>query len=324
MTAKSSQAHDPVPKSVSPADVSVVICAYDSARLPDLEVAIGSLHAQTTPPGEIVVAIDRNPDLLARVLDRFPGLVVVPNSFHPGAGGARNAGVAASSGSVLAFIDDDVAAERDWLEQLLPAFDDEAVLGVGGGIDPAWATHRPAWFPEEFDWVIGCTYRGLPEAPAKVRNLISANMAVRRDVFDSLGGFLEDFGKRGAASEPEETEFCLRAAERWPERSWRYVPAARVRHRVTHDRETLRYFIARCRNEGKGKARMVKRAAAVSDGLESERRYVVHVLPTGVIKGIADGLRGDLHGFGRAGAILTGFLVTALTYISSSILDRAS
>ena len=155
-------------------DVSVVICAFDDKRFEQLAAAVGSLLSQTVRPAEIIVAVDHNPRLLERVRRDLPDVTAVASARHRGAGGARNAGVAAASGRTVAFIDDDAQADPDWLERLLPAFADPNVLGCGGAIEPVWPAGRPHWFPEEFDWVVGCTYRGLRTRPGAVRNVISA------------------------------------------------------------------------------------------------------------------------------------------------------
>ena len=303
--------------------VSVVICTYADERYDDLGSAIRSVQAQSVPVHEIVIAVDRNPDLLQRIALEFPAVVAVGNSHHPGAGGARNSGVAASTGRVLVFIDDDVEVEVDWLARLLPPLADPSVLGAGGTIEPAWATARPRWFPPEFDWVVGCTYRGMPTEIARVRNAISANMAVKRDVFEAIGGFRADFGKQGSVSEPEETEFCIRAGEAFPDGAWLYVPGATVHHRVTPERETWRYFVVRCKNEGTGKASMVGHVQA-DDALDTERRYVTRTLPLGVFKGLADFARGRPGGLRRSGAIVMGTGVTAVTYLLAVTRQRLS
>ena len=49
--------------------------------------------------------------------------------------------------------------------------------------------------PSEFDWVVGCTYEGHRSSLGPVRNLIGANMSMRRRVFDSVGGFRSDLGR---------------------------------------------------------------------------------------------------------------------------------
>src|SRR5439155_542168 len=77
---------------------------------------------------------------------------------------ARTTGIdRADRGDVIAFLDDDAVAEPDWLETMLRAYGDGSVMAVGGRIEPLWAAGRPGWFPPEFDWVVGCTYVGLPE-----------------------------------------------------------------------------------------------------------------------------------------------------------------
>ena len=129
---------------------------------------------------------------------QLPDVIVTDNQQQQGLSGARNAGVAVAGGEVVAFLDDDATAAPDWLERLAAGYADPDVLGVGGAIEPVWSTSRPRCFPEEFDWVVGCTYRGLPQTPAPVRNLIGANMSFRRTVLNTIGGFRCDIGRIGS------------------------------------------------------------------------------------------------------------------------------
>src|SRR5919199_2006307 len=213
-------------------DVSVVICAYTANRWDDLVAAVASVQRQTALPREIIVVIDHNPDLLERVRNHMPGVIAIENRESPGASGSRNSGVTIAQGALIAFLDDDAEAMPDWLERLQACYADARVLGAGGAIEPRWLSGRPRWFPDEFNWVVGCTYRGMPATTAPVRNLIAANMSIRREVFVALGGFLRGFGKVGTCSRPEETELCIRALQRWPEAVWLYAPPALVYHRV--------------------------------------------------------------------------------------------
>lgn len=289
----------------SPPEVSVVICAYAQERWDDLSRAVSSLLAQSVQPREIVVAVDHNPALLERAAAHFQAPVtVLANAQRPGLAGARNSGTEATSAPIVAFLDDDARAAPDWVEQLAQPFADPAVLGVGGRIDPDWQAPRPRWFPQEFNWAIGCSYRGLPTTTAPVRNMIGANMSVRRDVFDVLGGFSENLGRL------EETDFCIRGSLRFPAGRWLYLPAAIVSHSVTPQRSTWGYFRKRCFNEGLAKASMVA-GTGFRAGLESERRYVRWVLPSGVARECLRGLRGDPGGPARAAAIVAGLAFTA-------------
>jgi hypothetical protein len=114
------------------ADVSAVVCAYTEERWDDLQAALTSLRTQTTPPGEVVVVVDHNDALLDRVRHAAPDVVAVANAERQGLSGARNTGVAAARGALLAFLDDDAVAEPDWLEHLVAAYRDPAVIAVGG------------------------------------------------------------------------------------------------------------------------------------------------------------------------------------------------
>jgi hypothetical protein len=155
----------------------------------------------------------------------------------------------------------------------------------------------------------------MPATTAPVRNLIAANMSIRREVFVAVGGFLRGFGKVGTCSRPEETELCIRALQRWPEAVWLYTPPALVYHRVPAHRACWRYFVTRCYHEGLGKAALVG-FLGVGDGLASERAYTFRTLPTGVIRGLADTiLRRDVGGMTRATAIVAGLTMTAAGYL---------
>ena len=291
--------------------VSVILCAYTEARWHDLVAAVASLRCQTLPPTEIIVAVDHNRALAERARAELRGVIVVENSADRGLSGARNSGVAAASGSIIAFLDDDACADADWLAQLLLVFADPAVSGVGGAIEPAWPADRPAWFPREFDWVVGCTYQGMPTEIAPVRNLIGCNMAFRHEVFTQIGGFR--IGRVGALSigqENDETEFCIRLAQQEPRAMLRYQPSARVQHQVSANRTTFSYFVRRCFSEGLSKARLA-RQVGTQQGLATERDYTLRTLPAGVWRGLRDG---SAAGWARALTIIAGVTITTIGY----------
>ena len=188
--------------------VSVIVATHSTERWQDLIAAVSSVRSQTLVPTEIVVAVDHHDELLNRIEKELRDVIAVANSGAKGASGARNAGVAASHGEVVVFLDDDEIATPTWLERLLPALDSPGVVGVGGFLRPIWPGERPRWFPFEFDWVIGASYRGLPVDGGPVRNVWSGNMAIRREAFETAGGFRESFGKAGHRNRPEDTDLC--------------------------------------------------------------------------------------------------------------------
>lgn len=305
-------------------DISVVICAYSNERWQDLLQAIESVRQQSMPRMEIIVVVDNNPGLLEQLRNQVSDIKALENRGTRGLSGARNTGIAAAQGAIIAFIDDDAVAEPGWLEKIKAAYRPE-VLGVGGPIEPMWLQGRPRWFPAEFDWVVGCTFRGLPVETAAVSKLIGCNMSFRREVFDALGGFRTDMGRVGTHPlAGEETEFSLRVCQRWPEKSLIYEPSARVKHRVPAKRANVRYFRARCYGEGLSKA-LVARLVGVNDGLAHEWDYTSRTLPLGVLRGLSETiLHRDPAGLGRALAIVAGLAITTVGYIQGVIALRAS
>lgn len=296
-------------------DVSVVLCAYTEQRWNDLLAAVKSVREQSATAREIIVVIDNNPELSARVRRSLPDVITAENTGGRGAGEARNCGVKLASGSIIAFLDDDAVATPNWIEQATSAFSDQRVLGVGGTIEPAWEAEPPRWMAEEFYWTVGCTYPGLPTAPAPVRNLIAANMFVRRARFVELGGFRPGFGKTGARSGTDETDLCIRAGQLWPEGIWLYDPAVAVSHRVPRGRSSVRYFVVRCYDEGVAKASIVEFVGG-KDGLASERAYTTRTLPRGFMRGLkAAGLERDVTGIARSVSIVVGLGATTTGYL---------
>jgi GT2 family glycosyltransferase len=304
--------------------LSVVICAYTDERWPDLRAAVASVRDQEEPPGEIVVVIDHNPQLLDRARAGLgDGVTVVPNAEVRGLSGGRNTGTAVATGAVVAFLDDDATARPDWTRHLLAPYTDPAVLGVGGRVEPAWDEARPPWLPEEFDWVVGCTYAGHRDEPGPVRNVIGANMSVRRDVLESIGGFHHSLGR--TADVPagcEETELFIRATQRFPGGTVWYEPRAVVSHRVPATRATSRYFRSRCYAEGISKTR-ISRLVGSRDGLASERAYTTRTLPKAVVRELRAAARTrDRDALARAGTLVTGVATTAAGFASAKVPDR--
>jgi GT2 family glycosyltransferase len=298
---------------------SVIICAYTLNRWQQLLSAVESVRKQTTPVNEVLIVIDHNDDLRRQAEVAMPWARVIASARPPGLSGARNAGIAASVGEIVLFLDDDAVAEPDWVSNLLAAYRDPHVLGVGGAARPMWESPAPRWWPAEFGWVVGCSYRGQPVSTAPVRNLMGCNMSIRRAVLDAVGGFDEGLGRgAGNAFGCEETELCIRARQLMPDGEFVFEPSAVVRHWVPQSRSSWSYFLQRCRAEGVSKARVattVGRAAALSE----EKTYVSRILPAGVARNIRDGVAGDLTALARAGAIASGVSLAAVGFLSAKI-----
>ncbi|UCI10454.1 glycosyltransferase family 2 protein [Mesorhizobium sp. B1-1-8] len=307
-------------------EVSVVICAHTLDRWDELKRAVRSVRTQTHAPREIVVVVDNNEALRERAALEIAGVTVVPNANQPGLSGGRMTGAECVTATVIAFLDDDAVADKHWLEELLEAYRDPAAMGAGGPVEPLWQAPPPSWFPDEFRWVVGCTYVGMQVRNGRIRNPIGANMSVRADVLWRAGGFSSALGRRklgfsvsgrarigGKAESCEETEFCIRAAHLYPGGYWAYMPAARVHHGVPVQRTTWKYFVHRCLVEGTAKAVLTDLAGS-KDSLGAEGRYVREVLPRAVASALGAAMCGNVGAARRAVAIMAGLALTASAY----------
>ncbi len=308
-----------VPPSMSavPPSISVIITAFTFDRLPSIEETIDSLRSQTVAPLETLLVVDHAPELLEECKRRWPDVRVIANREGPGSCGGRNTGVADSKGEVVAFLDDDAVPGQDWIERLGSAYSDPRVLSVGGGVRPRWLTARPSWFPPEFDWIVGCAHSGMPKKLEPVRNVIIANMSVRRDAMIEVGGLRQEFSRiQKNAAGAEETDLCIRLNRRWPGGVVLFDPEAAVEHFVPEERTELRYFISRCFAEGRSKAALT-RMVGPDSGLSAERSYVRHTLPLGVLRNLGRLARGDLTAGSRAVMIVAGLAVTVAGYLTT-------
>jgi hypothetical protein len=197
-------------------------------------------------------------------------------------------------------------------------------LAVGGRTEPVWFSgRRPLWFPREFDWVVGCSYLGLPAGRAQVRNVLGGNASFRRTAFDAAGGFTTGIGRDGDRRPLgcEETELCIRLQRARPDALLLIDDRAVIHHRVPEARERFSYFRARCWAEGLSKA-LVTQQVGTGPGLATERRYTTRVLPVGALRGARDALLGRAGGAGRAGAIMVGVATATAGYALGSLRAR--
>jgi glycosyltransferase involved in cell wall biosynthesis len=296
--------------------VSVVICAWTEQRWDLLAEGVRAVLDQASAGDhQVLLVVDHNPALLERARRSFSGVDVIANEERRGLSGGRNTGIRHALGDVVAFLDDDATPRAGWLARLVGPYDNAAVVGTGGAVLPRWEHPPPAWLAPELYWIVGCTYRGLPEQTAPVRNPIGANMSFRRVVFDRVGGFAHELARTAGAAmvSCDETELSIRVRQDRPGALIVHAPDAAVDHFVPRDRLTLSYLARRCWGEGFAKA-LVSRGVGRVDGLASERDYVRHTLPAAVLRGLGDTVRGDLGGSARAGAVVSALAITGAGY----------
>lgn len=299
--------------------LSVVICAYTTKRWTDLCRSVESVLSQDGPVPELILVIDHSDELYALATERFGSddrVTVVRNAEKQGLSGARNTGVHAAHGDVVAFLDDDASADPDWATALMRHYEDGSVIGVGGYAEPVWPGARPSWMPKEFDWVVGCSYVGQPTRLSPVRNPLGCNMSLRRAIFEEIGGFRSEVGRVGTTPVGgEETELCIRARAEDASRQILYDPEAVVEHYVSADRTDFRYFVRRCYHEGLSKA-IVTELATASTPLSTEGAYVRKTLPKAILREVSSL---SVDGMQRAAVIFVGLAVTTAGYVRAKV-----
>ena len=306
------------PSQTKPNRTAVIICTHTDDRWRLLEYAVRS--AQRELPHEVVLVVDHNDDLLARAKSAFSHpeagvpVVVVANLGPRGLSGARNQGMQATGADIVAFLDDDAEARPGWLVGLVDPFSDPDVISVGGRAEADCPDRFPSWWPHEFDWVVGCSWVGLPEVLSPIRNVIGCSMAFRREPVLEAGGFQTQLGRQGNnASGGEETELCIRLRRTLPSCEVLFEPRAVVLHHIDTSRLGLRYFTRRCFAEGRAKASIIRMEGTSVMGPESS--FIGSVVRRAFLSGFRSLFRGDLPGVAQASAVIGGLGASACGFV---------
>jgi len=240
---------------------SVVIPTYNRAEL--LALALDSVLAQRTSVPYEVIAVDNNStDHTREVVERAAkgAAAEVRYVFEPvqGSSAARNAGIAAARGEILAFLDDDVIAEPDWLAALADAYARVPdAWAVGGRVTLRLPDRLPGWLGP-LDGLVASylSEQDLGEDLTRIefpRGLISANLSVKREALQRVGGFAQDLGRFGGLLlSGEDLELCWRIQRAGG--GVYYCGRASVSHLVPPERLTKPFFRRRAYWQGRTEA----------------------------------------------------------------------
>lgn len=239
--------------------VSVVICTYLPELFNDFKDAAESVLDQDYEDVELVVVVDGNKEAYVLIEEEYGDndrVKIHLNEENLGLSASRNKGIELSEGDVVAFMDDDAVADRDWISELVETYEEYDAVAVGGRMTPIWVAGKPDFLPSEFYWLIGVTHRGFRETEGEVRNTFGSNISFRRDVLQELGGFDPEFGRKGERQlQGEETEIAARVREKFGE-GVIYNPRAEVGHKVFEYRTRLLWLVKRAFWQGYSKRRM--------------------------------------------------------------------
>lgn len=205
--------------------ISVVVCAYNAADT--LDDCLQSLGALTYPNYEVILVNDGSRDRTEEI-GRHYGHVRVITTTNQGLSAARNTGLSAATGEIVAYTDADVRVDADWLTYLVQPFLNSDVVAAGG----------PNVVPPDDPWVAQCVARA-PGGPTHVlfddrvaEHVPGCNIAVRRDALLAIGGFNPIYLRAG-----DDVDVCWRLQAR----GWKigFAPAAHVWH---HHRASVRAY----------------------------------------------------------------------------------
>lgn len=252
-------------------DASIIVCTYNRAA--SLAETLAALAAQQVPPGLAweVIVVDNNSrdDTRQTVAAAVAANPVFRYEFEASQGlsHARNHGIGAARGRTLLFTDDDVCPEPDWLATVLAEMDRLPCDACGGYIAPVWEKPPPAWLTERFHGFLAIRMetRGPFPITRASEAPFGANMAMRREVLERVGGFDTNRGRKGAVlASGEDGEMFERILAAGYTVMW--LPNARVHHKVEAFRVERRYF-RRWRYQ-------TSRNLAHARGLPGERRIL--------------------------------------------------
>jgi glucosyl-dolichyl phosphate glucuronosyltransferase len=275
--------------------ISVVVCTYNRAG--SLSITLDSLAAQRMPESiawEAIVVDNNSTDRTREVSEsyclRYSGIFRYVFERQQGLSRARNAGIRAAEGDVVAFTDDDIIAEPTWLNNLTAPLVDQRWAGGGGRVVPPPDLNLPEWLTVGGDKdLVGALLPIFdlgPDAGEMKRPPYGANMAFRKSMFERHGTFRVDLGHCGGKLlSGEDTDFgnrLISAGERL-----HYEPSAVVHHPVPEERLTKRYF--RTWWFDYGRTRIIERGVrapvpGTARGLLSLSSLIVYHLPSRVIR----------------------------------------
>lgn len=204
--------------------VSVVVCSCNGART--IRDTLEALRRLDYPDFEVIVVNDGSTDRTATIARDYDVRVI--STANRGLSSARNAGLAAATGSIVAYIDDDAHPDPHWLTFLAAAFMRSGHAGIGG----------PNIAPPGDGPIADCVAHA-PGGPTHVllsddvaEHIPGCNMAFRKERLEAIGGFDPRFRAAG-----DDVDVCWRLQER----GWTlgFSPAAVVWH---HRRNSVRAY----------------------------------------------------------------------------------
>ncbi|MDB6031921.1 MAG: glycosyl transferase family 2 [Verrucomicrobiales bacterium] len=222
--------------------VSVVVACYNGAKT--LKNCLDSLQTLHYPDYEVILVDDGSTDASGQIASLYSEVQYIRQS-NKGLSVARNTGIAAATGEVIAFTDADCRADEDWLYYLMGDLVQHPLAGIGG--------HN--FLPPE-DAPVAAAVMASPGGPAHVmltdqvaEHIPGCNMAFFRWALEEIGGFDPIFAKAG-----DDVDVCWRLQQRG--HSIGFNPAGFVWH---YRRSTVKAYLKQQSGYGEAEALLVRK-----------------------------------------------------------------
>lgn len=231
----------PCPAASTGPRISVVCCTYNGART--IGDTMEGLRRVEYPDFEVIVVDDGSSQDVRSVVEPY-GVRYI-RTENRGLSAARNTGLQAATGEIVAYIDDDAWPDPHWLAYLAATFEASVFVGVGGPNVP----------PPDGGFAADCVARA-PGGPIHVllddreaEHIPGCNMAFRRRALEDVGGFDPSFRVAG-----DDVDLCWRLQER----GWTigFSPAAMVWH---HRRDSVGAYLRQQRGYGRAEAMLERK-----------------------------------------------------------------
>jgi glycosyltransferase involved in cell wall biosynthesis len=233
--------------------LDVVIPTYNRSAL--LKKALGSLLNARVPAGlddQITVVDNNSTDDTRETILAEQAKSTLPIHYvfekRQGRSPALNAGVAATKGTHVGFIDDDEEIDQTWYEQVLSVFTENDVDFIGGPYVPRFESAVPEWLPREYNSVIGAVDGGTKRVPFDRDYpgiLMGGNAVFTRETLEQVGPYSTALGRSGNRLLSCEDEDMYQRLLAVGARGL-YVPELIIYHFVPTERLTKRYHRAWC------------------------------------------------------------------------------
>jgi GT2 family glycosyltransferase len=232
--------HFPLPQHPK---VSVVVASYNAART--LPACLESLQRLNYPDYEVILVDDGSTDATPQIAARHPGVRCFRHEKNLGLSVARNTGLAAAAGRIVAFTDADCRADEDWLYYLVGDLVSSGYAGIGG----------PNLLPPE-DSLVAAAVMASPGGPAHVmltdreaEHIPGCNMAFYKWALEEVGGFDPVFRQAG-----DDVDLCWRLQQAGHRIG--FSPAACVWH---YRRSTIAAYLEQQRGYGEAEALLAQK-----------------------------------------------------------------